>query len=812
MQDKPHHSFNTLSVFYTLIAGMVRKLTASSLPLMGWLCLNTPVLAQISGVVYGDHDRNGLQSLSEPIESGVAQVRVYAYVEGNPQPFTFVTGSNGRFTFPASQIAPGQRVRLELSGYPLYTFELPGTGASARFVQAPASAIGLGLSDPADYAPADPTLVVPLYQTGALQVNTNGLVAFPATVLTTPPTGSVTPTAFAPNANVGTVWATAYQRQSRKLFAISLLKRHAALGPLGLGGIYVTGSNGTSPYLDVTNFLTLASKADSLKLAARTLPASFSTTSTDGDVFALIGKVGLGGATFTPAEDRLWAINLYRKTLVSIRVGAPAQAGNTVGADAFTTYAIPQLGADKGVNRPWAVTYHRGKLYVGVVNDASISRQRTDLKAHVYRFDLTTLQFDPSPVLTVPLDYPKGWTVRGADDASSLGNRWEPWSDNWADYPTNVLNGTLTPALHRVVRPQPILSSIGFDAEGAMLLGFMDRTGHQTSRNQPAPTDTSAVPTVVYSGYGGGDVLRAALVNDTYRLELNGSAGSHSGSGVANGQGPSDGLSAGEFYAWEQYTPPLSTSATITNQETFAGSLLVNLSIGSLIAAVYNPLTTWSGGASLFDLYNGDLIRRYEIYRDELSTVATTPRNTFGSANGIGMITALNDAPPAEIGHRLWIDANSDGVQDPGEEPLEGVYLSLYTANGQWLASTRTTEQGRYSFRTSTSLPLAYHTTYLVAIGSDPTHQQYDRNLNILRVGRKAYKLTGWNQGVGANPGANDSDAFLLNGTATPLDGLPVMQFRLTVPGEVISHLDAGFQETCDPTATCLQVTWRKTK
>ncbi|MEZ0610771.1 SdrD B-like domain-containing protein [Fibrella sp. WM1] len=769
------------------------------------------VSAQVSGIVFWDFDRNGMQSTAEPAELGVFNKSVLAYVEGIPQPFTATTGLDGHFAFDASQIASGKRVRLELANQSPYTFDSPGTGSSVQFVQAPNSSILFGLGDPSDYCQADAPLAVPVYQSGALR-DAQGMVSFPATVLTTALADNVSPTQITSSNSIGTVWGTAYQRQSQKLFTLGVLKRHAALGPLGLGGIYWanSGNNSTVSYVDAGNFLALASNADKALLAARTLPASVGTTSIDGSVFSMIGKIGFGGATFTPQEDRLWTINLYEKTLVSIYLGTPARPGSQIGAGDFTSYAIPQLDTDKGINRPWAVTYYRGQLYVGVVNDASISRNRNDLKAYVYQFDLATQQFNSTPILTISLAYQKGWTLRGADDPSSLANHWEWWSDNWADYSTNVLNGSSTPQLLRVVRPQPILSSIVFDAEGAMVLGFMDRTGHQTSRNQPSPTESSASPAILYSGYSGGDLLRVAPIGGAYTLEANGSVGSHSGSGVGNGQGPSDGTSSGEFYAWEQYSPPF---ATITNQETFTGSLLANPNLTNLIASIYNPLTTWSGGASMFDMYNGDLIRRYEIYRDGLSSDPAAPRSTFGSANGVGMICALCDMAPVAIGNRLWVDTNGDGVQDPDEPALAGVRLSLYTADGNWLASTRTNEEGRYTFRSSSSLPLPSNATYLIAVGIDLATQQFDTQNQLLRVGNKAYKLTGWNQGTGDNKTYNDSDAFILTGSSTALNGLPVIQFRLNVPGEVNNSLDAGLQEACDPNATaCMPISFRRTR
>ena len=792
--------------------GVAARLVAAGngsnvLIVIGLLFFQHMAFAQLAGSVFRDHDQNGRQTASAPTELGVAGIVVTAYVAGISQPVATTTLEDGSFAFTADQTPAGKWVRIEFSGMPLYTYDSPGDGqGGVQFVQAPAS-LNYGLSDPADYCQPQPLLITPVYQTGTTRTSASTLMSFPFIAEGQPTNSEELPGQLGTSANLGTVWATALQRQSNQLVSVSFLKRHADLGPLGLGGIYVTNPTAATSvaYFDAGQYLTLASPADLGALATRTFPESFSLANIDADAFRLVGKAGLGGATFTPREDQLWVVNLHEKTLVRINTGAPLRPASQLTPDAFTSYTIPQ-SFTAGVSRPWAVAYHLGKLYVGVVNDASVSRLRADLKACVYAFDLTTNTFNPTPVLNVPLNYRKGWAV--TDATSSLGEYWEPWSDTWSDFATNSLSTSSTPQIQRVVRPQPILSSIGFDAEGAMLIGLMDRTGHQTSRNQPAPTETSPSPTTVYSGYTGGDLLRAAMVYGTYQLEGNGSvgigAGAHSGCGVGNGQGPADNTSSmGEFYCHDQYGA--------FNQETFAGSLLSNPSLDNLIVNLFNPLTTWSGGTAFFDTYTGDLIRRYEVYRDAVSDVFTAPRSTFGASNGLGQVNALCQPAPVRIGNRVWVDANKDGVQGPDELPLGGVLMSLYTATGKWLATTTSNEQGLYSFQSGPGLILSYNTPYYVAVGVDRTSSQYDKTSNVLQVGTRRFILTGWNQGIGASPDRNDSDAIILSGSGTALNGLPVMQFQVGLPGQSLNSLDLGVQEAppCEQ-QTCLTISARR--
>ncbi|WP_161485774.1 SdrD B-like domain-containing protein [Enteractinococcus helveticum] len=53
---------------------------------------------------------------------------------------------------------------------------------------------------------------------------------------------------------------------------------------------------------------------------------------------------------------------------------------------------------------------------------------------------------------------------------------------------------------------------------------------------------------------------------------------------------------------------------------------------------------------------------------------------------------------PYAIGDYVWIDTNRDGIQDEGEEPLEGVTVILYDGDTNEIARTTTDENGRYLF------------------------------------------------------------------------------------------------------------------
>ena len=62
---------------------------------------------------------------------------------------------------------------------------------------------------------------------------------------------------------------------------------------------------------------------------------------------------------------------------------------------------------------------------------------------------------------------------------------------------------------------------------------------------------------------------------------------------------------------------------------------------------------------------------------------------------------------PAGFGNFVWEDIDADGIQDPGEDGMEGVRVRLFNASGAEVASTVTDGDGEYEFLDLT--PGTYH-------------------------------------------------------------------------------------------------------
>lgn len=62
------------------------------------------------------------------------------------------------------------------------------------------------------------------------------------------------------------------------------------------------------------------------------------------------------------------------------------------------------------------------------------------------------------------------------------------------------------------------------------------------------------------------------------------------------------------------------------------------------------------------------------------------------------LLPACGPVEPLQLGDFTWIDRDGDGVQDPEEEGLEGVQVSLFTSGGELVDQTESNDTGSYGF------------------------------------------------------------------------------------------------------------------
>ena len=756
-------------------------------------CEPTPCSSgQLGGTVFNDFDANGVKSSGET--SGLIGVTVRAYDCLGNLVGTATTDVFGKYAFTGLS-AGSYPLRVEFTNLPAVYSQGTVNGVDGRttvqFVDAPNCTVDLGVLDPTDYCEANPKLALPCYvygdplPLGSVSGSRDAIVSFDYTLSGVTDGSAMIHMATA--AEVGTIWGETYNKYTQTLFMAATLKRHAGLGPLGLGGIYVSNwadpnTPVTTPWLSVTS-LTVGGvniNVGSIGVngaGGRGLPTDPTVSSRDPQAFIKAAKAGIGGIDLSDDGNALFFTNLFDGQLYKVDI----TAYNTSGTNPTTATAFNVLGSTScpgGTMRPWATKYYKGNVYVGAVCDAQTSQSKGDLRAFVYKVNPSTGA--STVIFDFPLTYPKGFPNVNALSATG----WYPWSDNWADKYITAAN--------EAIYPQPILSDLEFDIDGTMILGFGDRNGIQTGYQNYQPTGNS---TTQYSGNVGGDILRAySNGGGTFVLENNAKAGPNIGYGPNNNQGPG----FGEYYNDNFFD---AGSNEVFHAELAQGGLAVRPGSGEVVAVTVDPVDippggadyrfyTQAGGVRHFNNTTGQTNSGYIVYTSNFDD------GTFGKATGLGDVVLRCSTPSfLEIGNRVWLDDDKDGIQDPCEKPLANVKVALYKGN-TLIANTTTDANGEYYFSAKSKLTngtwvgtaadttLLPTTAYTVRFGTDGTTNQFASN--VLTVDNGKYQLTTALSTAPTASTLNDSNPVVTGGFASATVTTGVL-------GSVNHTIDAGF-------------------
>ncbi|MBR2647328.1 MAG: hypothetical protein IKD55_00665 [Sediminibacterium sp.] len=764
---------------------------------LGFLAFSQMLTAQtsVTGTVYRDFNGSGAkENTSAYNEPGVSGVTVKAYSAAGVLLATATTNANGVYTFSAPAVANNTKVRLEFTGWQSSDYPAPtglNSKSSVQFATAntttPAVA-DFGINYPGHYVDnLNARIVVPTYVNGDNQTITgnwydasegDGAYAFNYD-------GSAQ-TTIAKQGQTGATWGTAYSKQADKLYYAAFVKRHVALGPLGVNGLYVTnGAKAVANTASTTSFVNL--NAINPAFNAGSLPGrSFSPGNnnktqanydniTGGNVVTEVGKVGLGGITISDDGKYLYVINLADRRLWRIQLGAngaaPTLASQIVRYD--MTYGIAE---GNSTFRPFAVKFYRGNIYVGGVLDGvkpdNSAVDRNELKAIVVKVDASanpaTAPF--TEVLNTPLTYNRRANANtgfgfnkntnytdpnGTIPAATIcQTSWHPWVRNFNE---------LTKNSSSIIHPQPMLSAIEFDPSDndAMILGITDRTGHQTGN-----VNLGVSGNTLYTGNSVGDIMKAGNTGGTYSsfsIENNGTAGSKTTNGAGNNEGPG----GGEFYYTDRFSAnaignpgplyignPATGSGNLDHDETSVGSV-ANFPGKEVINTAFDPYTIWyTGGVRYYANDNGQAKNGKVLYSGNDVSV-------FGKASGLGDIEIISSPAPIEIGNRVWFDANGNGIQDADEDGIAGVTVQL--RQGATVIATAVTDaSGNYYFSSDPSRSSTGSAKYNISqLQPDGTYTIRIPNAQggSVQAPLSTYELTFANNGgVDPNAGERDSD------------------------------------------------------
>ncbi len=896
-------SFQTQTNIYTIVKAFIIFLCKKAIMMKNLSCLLTILLlsivsltvnAQISGTTFRDFNGNGTRQTAagfvEPIVSGII---VNAYNSSDVLVASYTTTAAGLYSIPASGaafngiqgsntgfVASGTAVRLEFiipsSGSCSANSQVDfssGSGAtygtSVRFLSAGAGAVNINyaLNNPANYFKASNPYFYTVRHVNGDPLAASGTATTRPAIEGTPynanrtTVGATTPVQRTLAASyIGNCYGLGYSKQSGKLFTAAFIKRHAGLGTLGSGGIYMmdtslsTGSVVNLFNMDANGYPTRSNSATGAPAfgagtsydvasatslsylgttdpvtglplgqgvvgsnAARGLTGAANAENADPSAYGQAGIVGLGDLEVSEDGRYLYVVNLYdrkvyRHTLNSITNPTAVTATvsytipnpplrNTLGGGYATTYAGDNAqfyDGTKGRLRPFALKYHRGKLYVGAVttgegtgavsttdNNAG-NPEYTDLWAYVFEFDPSTNTWAASPTFQSPLNFNRGTNGDGYDETFEL----------WRNTSATTTFTWNTEA--RLFYSQAMFTDIEFDpADGSMIIGLRDRIGDQVGHFQRRFNNVAGdleVATAV------GEILRAYRTSScSYELESAGKEGPSSAkaatAGAANGQGPG----GGEFYYQDHvFNGNTNTSIGTFHMNTTQGSIAVLPGKEEITVTGMDPNAVWSQGVDWFNSNTG------ANTRDHMMEVSNANDNTTGYAGkgcGLGDIEILTYGD-IEIGNRIWNDANGNGIQDAGEAVLANVTLELFLdadnngiPDGAAIGTVITSASGTYFFTSAPgtdvtgvdySVVLQPNQNYIIRVAAADWNSTTGAGTGDLA----GYQLTKTDKAGNGTADLSDNDASLSSGATI----IPQIRFTTGDYGQNNHNLDFGFK------------------
>ncbi|MEM7134157.1 MAG: SdrD B-like domain-containing protein [Chloroflexota bacterium] len=683
----------------------------------------------IRGFVFLDNDVDGQRDANE---AGLENITVTA-VDANGVMTSTVTDADGKYIFlPESGIEGSTRITFSLpsvGGATVMAAALMATGddetldptvfgrdnqTSVNFAHVGSGWTVVNAGFTSKERPstcAAPTVATSCYSSGPGTVDA-GLFSFDYS------NGPTANTTDAGSDEMGATWANTHSANDGRLYSAAVLKRHVGLGPLAnfngtdtytVDGVYVTAYsaaggnfNAGSPGFTLQG-VTPANGGSSIDLGTvqRTVDSNGTLDddyeiragrSVDLDAFAKVGTVGFGGADIAP-DGALWLVNLNQRQLIRVDTAGLPTDGSAAPSGNVTAYPISDPGCANGDYRPWALNFYGGNGYLGIVCSAETSQNQADLHVHIVSFDLAA-PGTYTPEIDFPLNYARETLFTAQFGGNGPRANWLPWTSTWQ---------TVGRAMGWYAYPQPILSDIVFNIDGDMMLGFMDRFGHQTiSRNLSAQplSQRPRTRTILTAGDMGKVCADGA---GGWILEGDSPDCSVLDRGGIRIQ-PVGGINfSAEFFYRDEAGVCI---GHVFMRETYGGGLCLGPNGTDVLASVYAPGGEGSGLGGIFGGTTSTLLKQgFRTFTTDQGgmvrgTAMPLPNSlacSAGTSHNMGQLACFCPPPPVEIGNRVWIDYDLDGEQDPDEPPISGVTVEL-VSGGSVIATAITDARGEYYF------------------------------------------------------------------------------------------------------------------
>ena len=659
--------------------------------------------SEIAGTAWNDYNYDGI--LNESNLSGIQGIQVALYDCTSTLIATTYTNASGNYEFTGLS---SQRYRVEFSlpesvacwAKPTHTGIDNGTMIQLVY---PGNCASLGLANPASYCEENPLIGMTCFSEGVY----NGATANDPAIISLPYdaeghdfSGTTKLPAYQGTIldeidGIGAAYGLAWQATRQRMYLGAYHKRYSGFGPAGPDAIYqydLVGNKTGTIELDALLGSTNTAGADvhdfTTMVGLEIMDLGVGDASFDG-----VGKRSFGDLEMSGDMTTLYAVNLFDRKIYAIDVAD----GIATNASIVNSWDTPDpIGM--GTHRPFALKYHEGKLWVGIVTEDAAN-------AYVYSLDIAQHNFNLE--LTIPLGYDRQSVVGNDANAATVAGDWRAWASD-ADATTYLVDMVGSP--DDIAFPQPMLTDIEFDGTG-MILGFRDRFGDQAG-SEAFFNNTDATATDYTWSATAGDILRACYNGYSYVLE-SGNSGDCTGVSGLDDSGPG----GAEYYHWDYYyfNPdwnPLNRTEGF-HWETTQGALLQLPNDPYVITTAMDPYSDYSGGILRL---NNETGRREGILANDKSTFgnlsggytiyetgefgASPPSNTngtFGKANGLGDLEAFCQAAPVEIGNYVWCDSIQNGIQDACESGIDSLIIRVYDSNNR-LVGQDTTINGYYYF------------------------------------------------------------------------------------------------------------------